>query len=262
MKRKFIIFVLLQVLVLCYMAASQYAVEWMGQEVRLKTAPVDPRDLLYGDYVILNYEISDVGASFLKLQDQEQPRRGDKLWVVVKKEGNYHHLVSAHLKKPSVSEDEVILKGKIDYVSEFWDPEKQENTRIQSVRVIYGFERYYVPEGTGKELEDKRGQFDVIVKVAPWGQNLSSLTFIATGVMTQWEINEHIYKHFDSQGRHIQILQTRLWDQYEGKEQPVWVADITIYGEKAEHKDGRQIQVILDARTGEILSEEVGEAAP
>ncbi|WP_134701819.1 GDYXXLXY domain-containing protein [Ammoniphilus sp. YIM 78166] len=255
LKKKFIIFVLLQVFVLCYMAVSQYAVEWIGQEVRLKTAPVDPRDLLYGDYVILNYEISDIPASYLAIQGQNKPKRGDKLWVVVRQEGNYHQLVSAHLKKPSVSENEVILKGKINYVSEYWDPEKQENTRIQSVRVLYGFERYYVPEGTGKELEDKRGQFDVIVKVAPWGQNLSSLTFIATGVMTQWEIQEQIYKHFDSKGSHIQIVHTRLFDQYEGREQPVWVADITIYGDKADPQEERLVQVILDAKTGEILLE-------
>ena len=31
-----------------------------GREVLLKTVPVDPRDMLMGDYVILNYEISQV----------------------------------------------------------------------------------------------------------------------------------------------------------------------------------------------------------
>jgi len=255
MNKKFTIFVILQVIVLFFMAISQYAVGWIGEEVRLKTAPVDPRDLFYGDYVILNYEISEIDASKLNVEKQDQPKRGDRIWVVVKKEGEYHKLVSAHLKKPSLSEGETLLKARVEYVSEYWDPEKQKNTHIQTVRVVYGFERYYVPEGTGKELEDKRGQFDVIVKVAPWGQNLSSLTFIANGVMTEWAINERIYQHFESKKMHIQIIQTRLLSQYEGGEQPVWVADLSVYSDIGDHKEERPMQVIMDARTGEILME-------
>jgi uncharacterized membrane-anchored protein len=42
-----------------------------GEEVLLKTLPVDPRDLFRGDYVILRYDVSrvDTTATALKASD-------------------------------------------------------------------------------------------------------------------------------------------------------------------------------------------------
>ena len=37
-----------------------------GREVTLQTRPVDPRDFLRGDYVVLSYDISSVPAGALK----------------------------------------------------------------------------------------------------------------------------------------------------------------------------------------------------
>ena len=37
-----------------------------GSEVTLQTRPVDPRDFLRGDYVVLNYEITNLPAGALK----------------------------------------------------------------------------------------------------------------------------------------------------------------------------------------------------
>lgn len=257
MKKKFIAFVLLQVLVLAYMAVSHYAVEWVGEEVRLKTAPVDPRDLFYGDYVILNYEISELDLSKFSLPKDETLERGDKVYVVVKKNGDYHELVSAHVKKPSVSTEEHILKARVQYVTRNWDPQLGESSEIQLVRVVYGFERYYVPEGEGKELEDKRGQFDVVVKVAPWGQSVSSLSFIANGVMSQMEVHELVYQHFDKKGKPIQVNRSHLDNQYGNLDRPVWVVEVFIYGEENRNhtKEGTLVEIIVDAKTGEILAE-------
>jgi len=39
-----------------------------------------------------------------------------------------------------------------------------------TITVQYGLERYYVPEGAGKALEEHAGDLIVTVKVAPWGQ--------------------------------------------------------------------------------------------
>ena len=55
----------LQTGVLGYMIASRAAILRSGMEVLLKTAPVDPRDLLRGDYVILSYDISSVPGESL-----------------------------------------------------------------------------------------------------------------------------------------------------------------------------------------------------
>ena len=60
MRRKFIIIVLFQVLLLVGIIA--YRQYWVatGERVLLGTEPVDPRDIFRGDYVTLNYEISSL----------------------------------------------------------------------------------------------------------------------------------------------------------------------------------------------------------
>ena len=51
---------LLQTAVLGFMVESRASILRSGTDVRLKTLPVDPRDLLRGDYVILSYGISSI----------------------------------------------------------------------------------------------------------------------------------------------------------------------------------------------------------
>ncbi|NJM06196.1 GDYXXLXY domain-containing protein, partial [Candidatus Gracilibacteria bacterium] len=52
-----------------------------GREVRLAIVPVDPRDLLRGDYVILNYAIGELNLTVLPGDDGF--RRGDPAFVVL-----------------------------------------------------------------------------------------------------------------------------------------------------------------------------------
>mgnify|MGYP001598691262 CR=1 FL=1 len=50
----------LQTAVIGYMVESRASILRNGTEIKLKTLPVDPRDLLRGDYVILSYPISTI----------------------------------------------------------------------------------------------------------------------------------------------------------------------------------------------------------
>ena len=49
---------LAQIAFLSWMIAGRAAILRDGREVLLKVEPVDPRDLLRGDYVVLTYEIT------------------------------------------------------------------------------------------------------------------------------------------------------------------------------------------------------------
>lgn len=253
MVKKFIFLLILQVVLLISMAISHYAVEWYGEEVHLQTAPVDPIDLFYGEYVILNYEISDIDIS--KFKGDQKPEDGDTVYVLLKKEGDYHQLVSAHLEKPKASSGEQVVKGKVEYITNRWDPIQREGTSVESVHVIYGFERYFVTEGTGKELEQKRGQFDVIVKVAPWGQNLSDLKFIANDVITETEMRERVYKYFENQSIPMDIRRSQLVSQYENQDRPVWLVEIMIYSTKGNEKSASSSTIVVDAKTGEMMKD-------
>lgn len=149
--------VLLQVLFVCGLAGSYYAAGWFGVEIRLKTVPVDPRDLLYGDYVVLGYEISRLDPGLWQ-EKSELPKNGDKVHVLLKPVNGLYEAAGVYSAKPAVKPGEVVLRGTVQYS---WN---------QSIHVNYGLEKYYVPEGTGKELEDQARNMIVTVKVAPWGQ--------------------------------------------------------------------------------------------
>ena len=65
MKTKLLVgFAALQVVALAYMAAEREWVLRTGRTIYLRTAPIDPRDAMRGDYVRLSYQISRVPRTF------------------------------------------------------------------------------------------------------------------------------------------------------------------------------------------------------
>ena len=108
----------------------------------LKTAPVDPRDLLRGDYVVLNYDISSVpvidGHWRIPAKAGEQT-----LWVRLKRQQDgFWGIVESSFKPLPAQPDTVVLS------------EASLSTAMglingDMIRVEYGIERYYVPEGEG-----------------------------------------------------------------------------------------------------------------
>ena len=111
-----------------------------GEVIMLETRPVDPRDFLRGDYVILNYKISDVPSGrFAPVVTNGLPA-GKIVYVALQKKGQFHEVVRASTEALTAREGEVILKGRTRY---WW------NTSEGTIHVEYGLERFYVREGTG-----------------------------------------------------------------------------------------------------------------
>jgi len=83
MRKKFIIIVLFQVLLLAAIIA--YRQYWVatGERVLLGTEPVDPRDIFRGDYVTLNYEISSLDLTGLGTAEQFRPK--ERIYVLLEK---------------------------------------------------------------------------------------------------------------------------------------------------------------------------------
>ncbi len=133
------------------LAQAAFVLAWAGWHEHLRTSsptillrvsPVDPRDLLRGDYMILNYDISQVPLSEdikEKLPDGEVGvAAGRTVFVVLEKKGNYWEYVRAAGSAPEVSADQIVIQGNAAYQS-----------RVGKVRINYGIERFYVPEGKG-----------------------------------------------------------------------------------------------------------------
>ncbi|MFT4184754.1 MAG: GDYXXLXY domain-containing protein [Rhizobium sp.] len=156
-----IIVAALQTAVLAYMVGERAWGLRSGVEILLKTAPVDPRDLLRGDYVTLNYDISRVPFSTMVEGPPKMSQSAAILSVRLKKQGDgYWGIVESSFGKLEPKPDTVVLKSlPVDYV--FYGDATDPSQAI--VGVTYGIERYYVPEGQGHDIENARNDNRVAI---------------------------------------------------------------------------------------------------
>lgn len=153
----------LQTLILGTIIQSRASILSNGAEVLLKTAPVDPRDFLRGDYVVLNYDISSVPVQTVSGGIPAEP--GERvLWVRLKKqEDGFWTVIESSFHELSPQPETVILRSQPFYSGGL--------AAGDSIRVEYGIERYYVPEGEGKPIDEARndGNVAISVRVSPDG---------------------------------------------------------------------------------------------
>ena len=152
--------VAVQVLYVLGVAGAGYATAAFGQTITLATTPIDPRDLLYGDFVRLHYAISETPLRLW--QDAARPPRRRQGVFVLLAPGpdSLSTAVGVYPKAPQPGPNQVVLRG---WVTDVYRT---------SFALRFNLERYYVPEGSGLRLE-KLGRLHplrVRVSIAPWGQ--------------------------------------------------------------------------------------------
>ncbi|KXO76645.1 GDYXXLXY domain-containing protein [Brucella anthropi] len=133
-----------------------------GAEVTLQTEPFDPRDLMRGDYVVLGYEISSLSRKNIQ---GERPAGSQIVYVAVKPDadGIARFSRASFVPLSELAAGEVQIRGEAAYsISD--DPES-------NIRLNFGIERYYVPEGQGRAIEDSQRErrITAIVAVDPKG---------------------------------------------------------------------------------------------
>ncbi|PLS19746.1 hypothetical protein CVD28_00135 [Bacillus sp. M6-12] len=151
-----------------------------GKEIKLETKPVDPRDLFRGDYVTLSYQAEEVHESKLDnavkdyfLEQNASSYRDEPLVVysVLKENKNgIYEVDKVVTEKPKTG---VFLEGEMDYlwiksdeeIREYAESEKDfESIKAnQTADIYYELDKFFVPENTGKELEDAINQVDSVV---------------------------------------------------------------------------------------------------
>ena len=142
-----------------------------GDRVIMKVVPVDPRDYLRGDYVVLSFEANRVPAdgipgiagsdnrwwsrqSYNATLHDDQP-----VYVTIEPDadGRHWHPTAYGTEKPAKGK---YLRGKYTSAWGWGGP------------IRFGIEAFYVEEGKGKNLENLRNKksLSAEVAVAPWGQ--------------------------------------------------------------------------------------------
>ena len=149
----------LQTAVIGYMVESRASILRSGADIKLKTLPVDPRDLLRGDYVILSYPISTIPKSIVT---GEVPQGGTRSRLAVRLQPGADGLwtaTEASFGALAPQEGSVVLRTlPLDFYTSV------AGGIPDTLFVQYGIERYYVPEGEGRVLEDARNQEELEVE--------------------------------------------------------------------------------------------------
>lgn len=161
--RHFIAVLAAQTLLLVMLIAKQEYVLAAPTTVLLETAPVDPRDLLRGDYVILSYKVSSLTNSLWATAPAGKVSPGLPVFVSLEPRGEFHEAVLISATRPEPAPNRVVIQGRT-----------QQNWGNNQVRVEYGLERYYVKEGTG----NPRGKLTVQVAVSAEGKPVIKQVFL------------------------------------------------------------------------------------
>lgn len=166
MKPKLLMLILaLQTAWLLGTVAVQESALARGRVVLLETRPVDPRDLLRGDYLVLNYKISNVPTSLFAPPLSDRSPYGRTVWIALSPREEFHEIVRASLEKlEPATTNEVIIRGE----TYGW------SNMERGVSVSYGLEQFFVREGTG----NPRGKITVQAVVPASGRASIKQVFV------------------------------------------------------------------------------------
>jgi uncharacterized membrane-anchored protein len=146
-----------QVVFLLTWAGYHEAVRQHAPVILLKGRPVDPQDLLRGDYMTMSYDIGSAKIEGFAKQAGLSKRTGDDVWVLLEYRDGYHVVAAASFERPEPGFGQLLVRGTL---GDSWRPSPKDNTS----RVDYGIERYFVPEGKGSPRFKK---VEVEVSVSP-----------------------------------------------------------------------------------------------
>ena len=153
---------LVQVALIALMVGDRASILREGTEVTLQSRPVDPRDLLRGDYVALSYAISSMPAGAL-LGQPSSSRTPDVFVKLAPNAEGFYEAVSVHAEPVAVTPPERLIRGRVMYGATCGGTGR---VFCERLTIKYGIESYFVPQGEGKEIENARNKRRVSVVVA------------------------------------------------------------------------------------------------
>jgi uncharacterized membrane-anchored protein len=159
---------LVQIALLAVMIIDRVQVLRDGTEVTLQTRPIDPRDFLRGDYVVLGYDITQLPAGALRNQPSGERHPLVYVKLAPNADGIYQ-AVSVHAAPIAVTSPEVLIRGRTTYGATCGS---KSDLFCETLTLRYNLESYFVPEGEGRKLEDLRNQrkLQVVAAVLPSGR--------------------------------------------------------------------------------------------
>ena len=140
-----------QLAVLGYMVYGREMIIHRGTKVSIATAPIDPRDPFRGDFVRLRFPLNTLSYAPVRWQPADyQPRKGDKMYAVLEpRPGGLHDVAYFSNLPPAAETESLYLRGRIQSAVHWNDR--------NLVDVRYGIEQLFVEQGSGVDIEERRG---------------------------------------------------------------------------------------------------------
>ncbi|MER8386233.1 GDYXXLXY domain-containing protein [Mesorhizobium sp. M1428] len=175
---------LVQIGFLSWIIAGRAAILRDGKQVLLKVEPIDPRDLLRGDYIRLGYDISRISVKLIGNIPAGKLSRENTSIVVRLKQGadGYWGPTAAWFGQAPVpaASGEADIVG---HVSEGWDISQGETT----IAPEYGIERFYLPEGEGIAIQNDMRVRPFGIRVAIAANGTAQIKALVDGDKTLFE---------------------------------------------------------------------------
>jgi uncharacterized membrane-anchored protein len=174
---------------------KQYTIN-TGTRITLKTLPVDPRDILRGDYITLRYDINNLNLNSFKTDIDLNNfflQNGDRIYIKLKGTldkdleifspdknvfWNKNVLwtpVEVTRKKPNIMRNSlitdlsIVIRGTVTNV----------DYQYKTIKVNYGIENYFVPEGSGTNIQNLSGKgLDVNVIIDRFGSAIVNKLYL------------------------------------------------------------------------------------
>ena len=184
---KILLIILIQSLFLIAMIANRQAILSSDIIVVLETRPIDPRSLFRGDYVRLNYDINELQLD--ELSGDQSFKRNDTVYVMLQKQDLYWQAKAVFLEKPgSQNIHQAFIRGVVKRVtSRQRDQDYKSHKDVTSLRVSYGIENYFVPEGEGLKLERPKPGDKVTLEIALDGAGHAVIKSLLLNGVKQYE---------------------------------------------------------------------------
>jgi uncharacterized membrane-anchored protein len=180
-----LVLALVQIAFLAWMIAGRAAILRNGTEVLLKVEPVDPRDLLRGDFIYLGYEISRIPVKLIANAptDAYVSHNGPVVVRLKKDAAGFWHPAAAWLDKApnEAAQGEADIVG---HLSTGWDIASNPDATVSP---DYGIERFYLPEGEGLAIQNDMRIRPFAIKVALAKDGTAQIKALMDGDKTLFE---------------------------------------------------------------------------
>ncbi len=147
-----IVALLLQVTIVTVMIVKAVMPIWNGRETLFMAQPVDPRDIMRGDYVALNYEFNSILPHRMKtdLAPGSVVRGNEYLFVTIRM-SDTGAVPTGIFRSTPVGEQ--FIKGRSGQTQIV--PETDQDASYHAIDMSYGIEEFYTDSETAQALDDE-----------------------------------------------------------------------------------------------------------